>query len=211
MLRPVMAQIIGAVAAEKDACVMEQARLCDLGARRPARGTIGGDIAVLPSAPERTADGGRAAEEAARSGERPGLVEHFGRIGLEMIPPAEQVPGPVNRNVEDDDPGQAKLRLIAQHGGGPLGCRPHTKNNDGENDEYLPDEQFGGGHDAGSDSRAATGGANEAKARSCQCSGVIPPVVPRCPQSSPFSANGERFYGRKDSSRALSGKSVFAS
>lgn len=65
---------------------------------------------------------------------------------------------------------------------GPLGRRPHAQDDDRENDENLPDEQFCGGHEAGSDSRAAACGTRWSQVASGQETWVIPPVVPQCPR-----------------------------
>src|SRR3546814_5814465 len=103
-------------------------------------------MTLLPSAPERTGNGGCTAEKTAGTGQRPGLVEHLRRIGFIVIPPTKELPGPVDRRVECNRPRGTKLSLIAQHGRRPLGRRPQPQNDDGENDENLADEQLGWSH-----------------------------------------------------------------
>src|SRR3546814_3805405 len=97
MLRPVMAQILAAVAPKEHTSIAKQASTGDFPAFRPAGRAIGGDIALLPGAPERTSNGRGAAEKTAGTGQRSGLVEHFRRIGVVLVPPAEELPGPVDR------------------------------------------------------------------------------------------------------------------
>src|SRR3546814_6904236 len=77
MLRPVMAQILAAVAPKEHTSIAKQASTGDFPAFRPAGRAIGGDIALLPGAPERTSNGRGAAEKTAGTGQRSGLVEHL--------------------------------------------------------------------------------------------------------------------------------------
>src|SRR3546814_11166151 len=99
-------------------------------------------ITLLPSAPERTGNGGCTAEKTAGTGQRPGLVEHLRRIGFIVITPTKELPGPVDRRVECNRPSGTKLSLIAQHGTGPSGRRPPPKNDDGENEENTAARQL---------------------------------------------------------------------
>src|SRR3546814_4414124 len=71
---------------------------------------------------------------------------HFRRIGFVLVPPAEELPGPVDRRVERYCPRGTKLCLIAQHRSSPLSSRPQPQNDNGEYDENLADEQLGWGH-----------------------------------------------------------------
>src|SRR3546814_20587677 len=54
----IMAKIAPAFAAEEHTRIVEQAGAVDLSRGGPAGGPIGGDLARLPRAPERTGDGG---------------------------------------------------------------------------------------------------------------------------------------------------------
>src|SRR3546814_14410098 len=63
-----------------------------------------------------------------------------------LVPPAEELPGPVDRRVERYCPRGTKLCLIAQHRSSPLSSRPQPQNDNGEYDENLADEQLGWGH-----------------------------------------------------------------
>src|SRR3546814_12613181 len=110
MLRPVMAEILAAVPPQEHAGIAEKANTGDLPAFRPAGRAIGGDITLLPSAPERTGNGGCTAEKTAGTGQRPGLVEHLRRIGFIVIPPTKELPGQVDRRVECNRPRGTKLR-----------------------------------------------------------------------------------------------------
>src|SRR3546814_3765371 len=112
----------------------------DFPACRPAGRCIGGDSALLPGAPERASNGRGAAEKTAGTGQRSGLVEHFRRIGFVLVPPAEELPGPVDRRVERYCPRGTKLCLIAQHRSSPLSSRPQHQNDNGEYDENLAEE-----------------------------------------------------------------------
>src|SRR3546814_18217819 len=114
MLRPVMAQILAAVAPKEHTSIAKQASTGDFPAFRPAGRAIGGDIALLPGAPERTSNGRGAAEKTAGTGQRSGLVEHFRPIGFVLVPPSEKLPGPVDRRVARDCPRGTKLSPIAQ-------------------------------------------------------------------------------------------------
>jgi hypothetical protein len=124
MLRPIMAQVVRTEATKEHAGIAEEANLADLADLRPARGTVGRNMPVLPRAPERTDDRRSAAEKTARARQHPGLVKHLRRIGVVVIPPVEKLPGSVDREMPQDHPRQAELRLIAEHGGGPLGRDP---------------------------------------------------------------------------------------
>ena len=146
MLGTVMAQIAAIELTQENTGIAEQARALDFARRRPARGAVGGDVARLARAPERAEHGRSAADEAARGSERPGLVEDVGRIGLVMIPPGEERPGPVDRQLAEPEPGQPELRLVGEHRGGPLRRRPQPKNHDREHDQDLSDQELGGGH-----------------------------------------------------------------
>src|SRR3546814_12833490 len=84
-------------------------------------------MARLARAPERPGDGGRAAQESARRGEHPRLVEHLRRIGFIVIPPWEERPRPIDRRVEENQPGRAKLRPIAELRRPPLRCGPPAR------------------------------------------------------------------------------------
>src|SRR3546814_3909848 len=108
MLRTVMAKIAAAFAPKENPRVMEQTGTVNLARRRPARRAIGSDMARLARAPERPGDGGRAAQESARRGEHPRLVEHLRRIGFIVIPPWEERPRPIDRRVEENQPGRSE-------------------------------------------------------------------------------------------------------
>src|SRR3546814_9925906 len=72
---------------ENGARVAEQSGAFHLANLGPARGAVGGDMALLPGAPERAEDRGGAADEAAGAGERARLVEDVRRVGVVAIPP----------------------------------------------------------------------------------------------------------------------------
>src|SRR3546814_12562450 len=74
----------------------------------PARGAVGGDMALLPGAPERAADRGGAAAEAAGAGERARLVEDVRRVGVVAIPPREDRPGMLDRWIEQRERSEAR-------------------------------------------------------------------------------------------------------
>src|SRR3546814_2486692 len=135
----IMAQIAPAFAAEEHTRIVEQAGAVDLSRGGPAGGPIGGDLARLPRAPERPGDGGAAAKESARPGDHPRLVEDVRRVGVVVIPPREDGPRSIDRRVEQNEPGWAKLRLIAKLRRTPLGSGPHTRDDDRENDKDLAD------------------------------------------------------------------------
>ena len=102
MLGAVVAEIVGRRAAEEDARVAEQPGARDLASRRPARRAVGGDVA--PTGARARASRRSAAPQPRKplaAGERAGPVEHLRRIGLVMIPPAEQRPGPVERQLAE--------------------------------------------------------------------------------------------------------------
>jgi len=63
-----------------------------------------------------------------------------------MIPPKENRPGPIDRHMPDDEQGNPKLWLIGQLCRRPLGREPDVGEDDREDDEYLADQQLGGGH-----------------------------------------------------------------
>jgi hypothetical protein len=146
MLGTRVAEIATLQLSEKDAAVTAEAEGIDLALLRPARRTIGGDESLLAGAPERTEDRGAATDEAARRREAPRLVEDVRRIGLEMIPPWEEIPRPIDRCAAHDHHRRPELGLISEHRRRPLRRYPDAKDNDRENDQYLADQQLGRGH-----------------------------------------------------------------
>ena len=70
-----------------------------------------------------------------------------------MIPPGEDRPRFVDRRIEDKEPCRPQLRLISEHGGAPLRRHPKPGHQDSEDNEYLTDQQFGGGHDSAPEGR----------------------------------------------------------
>src|SRR5690606_37849019 len=69
MLRTVMAQIAAAKLSEEHTGIAKQPGPLDLGEPRPTGGTVGGDMARLPRAPERSCDRGAASQKAAGAGD----------------------------------------------------------------------------------------------------------------------------------------------
>ena len=158
MLGAVVPKIGAAQGAQQDAGVPEQPRVPDLPLGSPAGGAVGSDPRGLARAPERSGDRGAAPQEPARCGQGSRLVEHRGRIGLIMVPPAEEGPRPVNGHVPGHEPRQSELGLVAQHRRGPLGRRPHAEQNDGEDDQELTDQKPGRRHGKLSSRRGADAG-----------------------------------------------------
>src|SRR3546814_17689597 len=60
-----------------------------------------------------------------------------------VIPTGEARPRAKDRRAEENQPGRAKLRLIAELRRAPLRCGPHAREDDRENDEDLADQQLG--------------------------------------------------------------------
>src|SRR3546814_2077551 len=60
---------------------------------------------------------------------------------------SEERPRPIDRRVEENQPGRAKLRLIAELRRAPLRCGPHARDDDRENDEDLADQPPGRGQE----------------------------------------------------------------
>src|SRR5690606_21262031 len=104
---------------EKNAAIAPQSGGVDLALSCPARRAVSGDGALLPCAPERPEDGGAAAHEAADGSEATRLLEDVRRVGVEVIPPWEQVPGTIDRLATNRQPRGAEFGLIAKHR-----CRP---------------------------------------------------------------------------------------
>jgi hypothetical protein len=100
----------------------------------------------LAGAPERTDDGSGTARQTAKRRDGPGFVEKIGRISVVGVPPAKQIPRPVDRQPHKREPGRAQLRLIAKFPRRPLRREPHAADGDGEHDGNLADEEFGWGH-----------------------------------------------------------------
>lgn len=146
VLGTVVAQIVSAEAAEQHAGILMQPGGIDLAAIRPARRSIGGDVVRLARAPQRPGDRGTAADETAGSRQRPGFVEHGGRIGVVVIPPREQRPGTIDRQPADDRPGCPEFGLVGEHRRCPLRRCPHARDHESEDDKDLADQQFGGRH-----------------------------------------------------------------
>src|SRR3546814_16401443 len=67
-------------------------------------------------------------------------------MGFVLVPPAEELPVPVDRRVERYCPRGTKLCLIAQHRSSPLSSRPQPQNDNGEYDDTLAVEPLGWGH-----------------------------------------------------------------
>src|SRR3546814_18087154 len=63
-----------------------------------------------------------------------------------LVPPAEELPGPVDRRVERYCARGTKLCLIAQHRSSPLSSRPQPQNDNGDYDENLADATLSCGH-----------------------------------------------------------------
>src|SRR3546814_13350600 len=107
-----MAQIVVSEPAEKDPGITRKAGALDLAGRCPSRGTICGDVACLPRPPQRTGDRCATPEKSACARAGAGPVEDMRRISVEMIPPREDRPGPVDRPMADQDPehGRASCR-----------------------------------------------------------------------------------------------------
>src|SRR3546814_9269587 len=70
MLGPVVPEIATVMTTENGARVAEQSGAFHLANLGPARGAVGGDMALLPGAPERAEDRGGAADEADRKSTR---------------------------------------------------------------------------------------------------------------------------------------------
>src|SRR3546814_8537083 len=85
MLGPVVPEIATVMTTENGARVAEQSGAFHLANLGPARGAVGGDMALLPGAPERAEDRGRAADAAAGAGARARLVEDVRRGGVVAI------------------------------------------------------------------------------------------------------------------------------
>ncbi len=146
MLGSGVTQIAARQAPEKHPGIAAKARGVDFALLRPARRSVGRDLALLACAPERTADRRAAADEAARRRERAGLVEDLRRVSLKMIPPRKEIPRPIDRQRAEPEPWRAEFGLIAEHRGSPLRRGPDAEDHDREYDQNLADEQFGRGH-----------------------------------------------------------------
>src|SRR3546814_17026019 len=109
MLRPVMAQILAAVAPKEHTSIAKQASTGDFPAYRPAGRAIGGDIAHLSGAPERTSNGRGAAEKTAGNSNSSGLVEHIRSIGFGLLRPAAGRPGQVAGSAERKCPRRPQI------------------------------------------------------------------------------------------------------
>src|SRR3546814_4950342 len=89
MLGPVVPEIATVMTTENGARVAEQSGAFHLANLGPARGAVGGDMALLPGGPERAEERGGAADEDEGAGERARRVEDVRRVGVVAIPHRE--------------------------------------------------------------------------------------------------------------------------
>ena len=76
------------------------------------------------------------------------LYEDMRRIGVIGVPPPEKGGRQIDRNSRGQfKPWQSKLRLITELPGNPLRGSPHRDEHDRKDDNDLPPENFGRGHD----------------------------------------------------------------
>ncbi len=146
VLRARMAQIVAVLArrpSEEDAFGLRQPGVIDLFMRGPARRAVGRDTSRRPRAPDGRRDGGARGEQTARRRDRPATQKDARRIGIEEVPPLEQLPRLVDRNARDAEPWRSEPRLVAQCSSSPLRGRPDAAQCDAEHHDDLSKQDAG--------------------------------------------------------------------
>ena len=146
VLRPVVAQVVLVGATKKDAGCVQQARTLQVTRARPAGRTVGGDELGLPGSPDRADDGGERSGDAARGRHEGAALEDVRRIGIELEPPQEELPGLVERHAVQHGPGAAELGLVAKRRRRPLRRQHQGERHDAEHDGDLTEKNLGRAH-----------------------------------------------------------------
>ena len=124
MLGAFVAQVVAILAAEEHAGRAGQPGTADFSGQRPACRTVGRDQPGLPCAPHRHRDGDEGTGEAAACRDGTAAQEDVGRIGIEEVPPLEQLPRVIDRHTEQVEPRRAESHLVSQCSRRPLGGTP---------------------------------------------------------------------------------------
>ena len=163
VLGSVMPQVAPAKSSEDRAVVAEQLGGAHLSLGREPGGAVGGDLAGFAGAPHRHGDRDRDRGEPAGRRDVGALDEHRRRVRVEVEPPPEERRRGVDRPaMQDLEPGQAELRLVAELPGRPLRRRPDEGQHDQADGDELAPEDLGRGHD---DTRSSDGFVTEGRPR----------------------------------------------
>src|SRR5690606_41800598 len=99
-----MAQVVAYLSTEKIAGGPGQTGTLDFSGQCPARGAVGCDELRLSSPPHRHGDGDHRADEPAACCYSAAAHEDVGCVSIEEVPPFEQSPWVIDRNVEETEP-----------------------------------------------------------------------------------------------------------
>ena len=146
VLGAIVAEVVAADTPEEDAGWPSEPRSTDIPVRHPVRRAVGRHELRLASPPNGAHDRGRSGEHSASPSDRPTGREDLRGVGLVGVPPLEEPPGVVDRNVVEDEPGCPEAHLVAERRGGPLRGVPDAGQDDPEDDQDLADENLGRGH-----------------------------------------------------------------
>src|SRR3981081_542988 len=124
----------------------EKSGRSDLPRISPASRAVGFDILGLTCPPDRHADRYGNGDKTSRRRDEGTLDKDQRRIGVVDEPPPEEGRWVVDLPTRQLEPGAAKLRLVGEPPGGPLGCSPDGEQNDQADNDHLSPEDFGSGH-----------------------------------------------------------------
>ena len=115
----------------------------------PARRAISLNIPGLTRPPDCHADRHGDRNEGARRDNERALDKDLRCIGIVDKPPPEEGWRVVELPTQQLEPWAAKLRLVSEAPGSPLGRSPDREQNDQADNDYLAPEDFGSGHPEG--------------------------------------------------------------